>query len=69
MDRVGAFRNTRRATSESREGVRKMERNDTIDDAIDVGAVATETRGTAPVGIYDSEQQAYFLAGGIDDED
>jgi hypothetical protein len=46
-----------------------MERDNSIADVVDMGPVAAETRGTALVGIYDSEQQAYFLTGGIDDED
>lgn len=45
-----------------------MERTDTYDEIVDLGSVATETRGTAPLGIYDAEQGGYFAVGGLDDE-
>lgn len=39
------------------------------EDLVDLGAATTETRGSAPVGIYDSETQQHFLGGGLDTED
>ena len=40
-----------------------------IDDCVDLGDAVGETRGGAPVGIYDSATQQYFLLGGIEQDD
>ncbi|HWV00546.1 MAG TPA: hypothetical protein VN109_05220 [Devosia sp.] len=39
------------------------------DDSVDLGDATSETRGGAPVGIYDSATQQYFLGAGIDQDD
>ena len=39
------------------------------DDCVDLGDAVSETRGGAPVGIYDSATQQYFLLGGIEQDD
>lgn len=40
-----------------------------VAEALDLGSATVETRGAAPVGIYDSETNLYFLQGGIDQND
>ncbi|RIA46772.1 hypothetical protein DFR49_1328 [Hephaestia caeni] len=45
-----------------------MERTEPRDEILDLGAVTSETRGTAPLGIYDAEQGGYFPYAGLDDE-
>ncbi len=39
------------------------------DDVVDLGDIATETRGNADMGFYDSETSRNYPLGGIQDAD